>query len=112
MVLRFLFGLSLAALIVSCDSGSKTESVSSEESLNSQKPDARTIYVVNCSSCHGEDGTLGASQAADLSKSKLNDAEILKMINKGNDKGMMPYEEILSLQERKAIVEFVKSLRK
>ncbi len=112
MVLRLLLGLSIIGLVASCNSGSKTESVSSKESLNSQKPDARTIYVVNCSSCHGEDGKLGASQAADLSKSKLSDAEILKMINKGNDKGMMPYEEILSLDERKAIVEFVKSLRK
>lgn len=111
MVLRLTLGLGILLLAASCNSG-KTESISTEEAVNSQKPDARTIYVVNCSSCHGEDGKLGASQAADLSKSKLSDAEILEMINKGNDKGMMPYEDILTLEERKSIVEFVKSLRK
>lgn len=112
MVLRLILGFSIVLLAASCGQGTKTETVSTEESVNSTQPDARTIYVVNCSSCHGEDGKLGASQAADLSKSTLSDAEILEMINKGNDKGMMPYEDILTLEERKSIVEFVKSLRK
>ncbi len=83
-----------------------------DQSPMNQKVDGRTSYVVNCSSCHGVDGKLGASQAADLSKSVLSDAEIMKMINEGNDKGMMPYEEILSLEEREAIVDFVKRLRR
>lgn len=74
--------------------------------------DARAVYTLNCASCHGPDGTLQASNAKDLSVSKLNEAEIEQMIRKGNDKGMMPYEEMLSTAEIKGVVKFVQNLRK
>lgn len=100
-------------LLAACGSGSKPEAMSDEEGDEApQQIDARTVFVVNCSSCHGVDGKLGASQAADLSKSTFSDEAIMKMINEGNDKGMMPYQDILSLDERKALVNYVKTLRK
>ncbi|MNK05450.1 Cytochrome c-551 precursor [compost metagenome] len=74
--------------------------------------DARAVYTLNCASCHGPDGTLQASNAKDLSVSKLNEGEIEHMIRKGNDKGMMPYEEMLSTAEIKGVVKFVQNLRK
>jgi mono/diheme cytochrome c family protein len=112
MVLRFLGFICVAGLISSCGSDNNTGPMTGDQSPMNQQVDGRTSYVVNCSSCHGVDGRLGASQAADLSKSVLNDAEIMKMINEGNDKGMMPYKEILSLEEREAIVDFVKKLKR
>lgn len=74
--------------------------------------DARAVYTLNCASCHGPDGTLKASNAKDLSISTLDEKAIEKMIRKGNDKGMMPYEEMLSTPEIKGLVKFVQNLRK
>jgi mono/diheme cytochrome c family protein len=74
--------------------------------------DARAVYTLNCASCHGPDGTLKASNAKDLSVSKMNESEIEQMIRKGNDKGMMPYEDMLSTAEIKGLVKFVQNLRK
>lgn len=74
--------------------------------------DARAVYTLNCASCHGPDGTLKASNAADLSISKMDEKTIEHTIRKGNDKGMMPYEEMLSTPEIKGLVKFVQNLRK
>jgi mono/diheme cytochrome c family protein len=41
----------------------------------------------------------------------MNEAQIRTTILKGNNKGMMPYEEILSPREINALVEVVKSLQ-
>ncbi len=99
-------------MLSSCGEDPKSKTVRWDETETQQAVDPMSTYMINCSSCHGEDGKLGASQAADLSKSTINDKEILEMINKGNDKGMMPYEDVISLEERKALVPFVKALRK
>ncbi|MNU80396.1 hypothetical protein D3C71_700270 [compost metagenome] len=74
--------------------------------------DARAVYTLNCASCHGPDGTLKASNAADLSISEMDEKKIEHTIRKGNDKGMMPYEEMLSTPEIKGLVKFVQNLRK
>ena len=74
--------------------------------------DANAVYMLNCASCHGPDGTLKASNAKDLSISTLDEKGIENMIRKGNDKGMMPYEEMLSTPEIKGLVKFVQNLRK
>jgi len=74
--------------------------------------EAKNIFILHCESCHGIDGKKQASDAADLSVSKLSDQQIRQMILTGNDKGMMPYEEIItSERDRKGLVEFVRSLR-
>lgn len=74
--------------------------------------EARTIYLVNCASCHGPEGNLKASNSADLTVSTMADAKIKSTIQNGNDKGMMPYKEMLSEREINGLVDFVKSLRK
>jgi mono/diheme cytochrome c family protein len=111
MVLRILSIVLLAGL-VSC--GNDSEQVSVDEN-KPQKPltieETRTVYTLNCASCHGGDGALKASEAADLTKSEMDDAAIRQTILKGNDKGMMPYEEMLTSREVEGLVEFVKSLR-
>lgn len=112
MVLRFALCFGLLLFLNSCGEGKKSKTMNWDETESNGPVDAKAVYLINCSSCHGEDGKLGASQAADLSLSELSDKEILKMINEGNDKGMMPYQDMLSKEEREALVPFVKKLRK
>ena len=112
MVLRSLVLAAVGLLVISCGEDQKSKTVKWDETETNEAPDPRATYLINCSSCHGEDGKLGASQAADLSKSTLSDKEILKMINEGNDKGMMPYKDLISEADRKALVPYVKTLRK
>lgn len=110
---RVLFFFSLCMLISACGGNETVEDTSepvSNEPISLE--DARAVYTLNCASCHGPDGTLQASNAKDLSVSKLNASEIEQMIRKGNDKGMMPYEEMLSTAEIKGVVKFVQNLRK
>lgn len=74
--------------------------------------DGRLLYTNQCASCHGPKGNLGNSGSKDLTKSTLEESEILKIIKKG--KGTMPpFEYLLTTEkEREAVVEHVMSLRK
>lgn len=114
MVLRIGILIGSLALITSSCGGN--ESVEDKAEPISNEPisleDAKSVYILNCASCHGPDGTLKASNAKDLSISTLDEAAIEKTIRKGNDKGMMPYEEMLSTAEIKGVVKFVQNLRK
>lgn len=115
MVLRknLLFISSVCFVLASCG---ETEKPEAEIKPISNEPisleDARAVYTLNCASCHGPDGTLQASNAKDLSVSTLDEKSVEKMIRKGNDKGMMPYEDMLSTPEIKGLVKFVQNLRK
>lgn len=115
MVLRKLTLLLLPAIVMSCGSGS-SEPVRSENPIDNSEPvgleEAKDLFVLQCASCHGMDGKLGSSGAADLSVSKMDDAAILKTIMDGNDKGMMPYRDLLTPGEADGLVVFVKTLRK
>ncbi len=113
MVLRIaLAGITGCLLLASCGEtpAEGTTKPVSNEPISME--DARAVYTLNCASCHGPDGTLKASDAADLSISKMDEKTIEQTIRKGNDKGMMPYEEMLSTPEIKGLVKFVQNLRK
>lgn len=110
MVLKISALLSVFLVAVSCSSGSDETTV-----VNETKPltqiEAHSVYMLNCASCHGEDGQLGASGAANLAASKMTEAQIKTTILKGNNKGMMPYEEIVTTREIEGLVGIVKSLQ-
>ena len=114
MVLRYLSFSLVGLVLFSCDSESveNTEKSVVDQSKPLSQTEAKNLYMLNCASCHGEDGTLKASNAADLSVSVMKPAEIEKTIRFGNDKGMMPYGEILSKPQVDGLVEFVQTLRK
>lgn len=114
MVLKICFIFLAAFTFYSCDSSSKNEKVEEEVDLNvpMNTEDARAIYLLNCASCHGGDGTLKSAGAADLSKSKMIESQIEKVILNGNEKGMMPYKDILTKREVKGLVKFVPTFRK
>lgn len=109
MVLKtFAFGALL--FLVSCSSG-EVKSIENAEDVASVEP--KSLYILHCEACHGLDGKKGSSGAANLAISKLSDAKIKNVILKGNEKGMMPYEDIITNEkDLNGLVEFVKTLRK
>ncbi|MBK8517467.1 MAG: cytochrome c [Saprospiraceae bacterium] len=98
--------LVLAAL--SC--GSK-ENKSAPVTVEKAKPakDGAKIFKQSCELCHGPDGKLGANGSKDLSASELDLDARIAMVTKG--KGLMtPFENILSLEEIKAVAEYSMTL--
>lgn len=84
-----------------------------EHPAESALPDGEQLFVQNCASCHGCDGTLGMSGANDLSESTMTFNEVKFTIEKGTDNGMPRFKEILSNEaELDAVVEFVLTLKK
>ena len=117
MVLRhkllfpFLFlGVGLL-LLTSCGGNVQLDTAKDENKEPMNTEEARNVFTLHCVSCHGVDGKLGVSDAADLSVSTLNDATIKTTILNGNDKGMMPYRDLLQPREVEGLVNFVKTLR-
>lgn len=115
MVLKNIVLLASIALLAGACGGGSEEIKKREQQEADLGPmnteEARDLYVRNCESCHGIDGKKGLSGAADLSASTKSDSEILHTIQNGNDKGMMPYKDLLTKREQSGLVEFVKTLR-
>lgn len=114
MVLKIITPFALLALLFSCGGGA--EEIKQREKKEAEMgpmtvKEAKSVYITNCTSCHGMDGKKGLSGAADLSKTTKTDAEILETIRNGNDKGMMPYKDMLTEREQQGLVEFVKTLK-
>lgn len=107
MVLKFVYFGVLVSLFASCSSEPKTGKLDKEK-----LPDGQDLFVQNCASCHGADGTLGMSGAEDLTKSKLNFAETKKIVENGNDNGMPRFKEMIPDEsEMDAIIEYVLTLQ-
>lgn len=113
MDVRTVIFIASGTLLFSCGSDPAPVKMEQAESKEPLTPaEAQNIFILHCESCHGIDGRKKASDAADLSVSKLSDAQVQQVILNGNEKGMMPYKEIItSERDRKGLVEFVKSLR-
>ena len=93
----------------------KEESTASTSNSNDAKPASsnrkgRLIYKQYCVICHGIDGTLGVSDATDLTQSTTTLEERLEQITNG--KGLMtPYKDILSEDQILAVAEYVVEFR-
>ena len=111
MVLRAaFFSFVLLRLFSACTSKS-TES-NFEQTSPTKEINAKALYTLHCEACHGMDGTKGISGAANLKISRMTDAQVSSTIKNGNEKGMMPFKDIIqSKTEIDALVTFVKSLR-
>lgn len=92
-------------------SSSSTAVKGSKEGLDMTKVKAgQPLYELRCTLCHGADGAAGFQKAADLSASKMADADILTIIKNG--KGVMPPNSDLGEAEVEQVKEYVKYLRK
>ncbi len=102
--------LILTSLVVSCSSHS-TNNYS--DTTNESNISSKALYTLHCEACHGADGKKGISGAADLSVSTINPKKIKSTILNGNEKGMMPYKEIITNPtEIDSLVSYVQTLRK
>ena len=94
MVLKNSAGLfAILAVFSSCGESGTGVNTSVPSALSGKE-----LFVNNCAACHGMDGTLGVSGASDLSKSKLNTEEIIKILKNGRN-GMPAFESILKSRE-------------
>ena len=71
--------------------------------------EARRLYTMKCSLCHGSDGRLGASKATDLSTSTMGLDERKAVIKYG--KGLMPPQASLSASELQGLALYVEAFR-
>lgn len=74
--------------------------------------DGSKVFSANCTSCHGENGALGASGAKNLQESTLSVEDIRHIVRNGSANGqMMPFKDMLSDEEIAAVAEYCISLR-
>lgn len=109
MVLKRVVFIVGVLAVSSCTQGEISTVKEGDENV---EVDGKLLYTNQCVSCHGPKGDLGNSGSKDLTKSKLSEEQVLKIIKKG--KGTMPpFEYLLTTdKEREAVVEYVMSLRK
>ena len=75
-----------------------------------KKIDASKIFKLNCQLCHGANGKLGANGSKNLQISPLTMDERISVITNGKGT-MMPYKDVLSKEEIKAIAEYTFKLK-
>lgn len=69
------------------------------------------VFKTYCVTCHGDDGKLGLSGAADLSASTLSKDEAVNVITNGR-KVMAPYKSVLSPEQIDQVADHILTLRK
>lgn len=69
------------------------------------------VFKTYCVTCHGADGKMGLSGAADLSVSTLTKDEAVNVITNGR-KLMAPYKSILSPQQIDEVADYILILKK
>lgn len=97
----------LGFLFVGCE-----EPNPSENNVDYVSRSGKLIYSKTCVSCHGPNGKLCSSGAKDLSKSKMDSTNIVKIITNGKNGMPRQGSKINTEEEMSNLVEFVKSLRK
>lgn len=111
-ILRLALAITLPFVGLMFSSCSEGEVSTVKENSANVEVNGRLLYTNQCAACHGPNGDLGNSGSKDLSKSKLDETAMLKIIKEG--KGTMPpFEYLLTTEEeRMAVVQYVMSMRK
>lgn len=119
--MRYLFNTAALFLAVvlgsaSCESAGdqithNAAAAQSKLAIGKNAPDGMAVFRQYCITCHGADGKLGLSGAKDLSISTLTVEERVNNVTNGK-KMMPPFNEVLSPEEIKAVVEYTLTLKK
>ena len=96
-----------AILIMSCTQNNSPKQTSEE--LNA--PPGKQVYTKSCRLCHGTDGGLGLSGAANLKMTALTVDEIKVVVENGR-KGMPAWKAQLSAEQIQQVSEYVVTLKK
>ena len=101
-------------LLAGCASdNSSSLSTDSEDQVRTQQkvPPGKRRFEEKCAACHGQDGTAGIGNAANLQISKIDPADVIQIIRDGKA-GMPAFEEIMTPEETHEVMIYVTSLRK
>ena len=113
----------MASILYACNSKSPSheetyrpaQAVTEGEPVVGEKPDTPitgpVLFEQKCASCHGNDGTAGIANAANLQNSRLKKSAVMEMIKNGKG-GMPPFKGQLSEEELTALSAYVLTLRK
>lgn len=112
MVLRHLSIISILVFFSSCNGNNLHSDTTDKVEKNSQVTDGASLFNKNCSSCHGLDGSLGASDASDLTKSTIDDQQVRKTIESGTISGMPRFKETFNAAELDSVVQYIKTLKR
>lgn len=92
-------------LLLSCNQNqNKNTAINSAE----KKDNGALIYKQYCITCHGKDGQLGLSGAANLATTTLTREERIEVITNGR-KMMAPYGKILTQKQVGAVADYILS---
>lgn len=109
MVLRFFILSTIVFSLFSCSGNVKTGDKEEEHVL----PDGSALYMENCATCHGLDGTLGKAGSKDLTKTTLQVHELKKIVEVGTTNGMPRFKEILGGDEEvDAVVQYIMGFKR
>lgn len=109
MVLKNGWFILILFALVSCGSDVQTGKSGERGSL----PDGETLYLENCATCHGIDGTLGKAGSKDLTKTTLQVHELKKIVEVGTSNGMPRFKEILGGDaEVEAVVHYIMGFKR
>lgn len=89
---------------------SKSAPAENTETVKEPELPGKVVYVKSCRLCHGNDGTLGLSGAANLKITMLNVEQIKTVIMEGR-KGMPSWKNQLTPAEIQQVAEYVLTLK-
>jgi mono/diheme cytochrome c family protein len=106
----------IAALVIACGGNDKKEAATADRTTTptaAAGPDGEKIYKQYCVTCHGINGDMGASGAANLAESKLSTEERIAVLHTGRPgTAMVSFEGILKEDQIKAVTDYTLTLKR
>jgi cytochrome c6 len=107
LLILFLYSISLVA----CKNAPEQKPAPNIADKEIADHPGKAIYMQKCKICHGSNGNLGLSGAANLSVSALNSDEIVTVISNGR-KSMAGFSDQLTPAQINTVAEYVQTLKK
>ncbi len=106
----------IVAFAFACGGEETSSSTSSSTSTTDKKQiaaiDGKAIYQTNCVACHGVNGDMGVSGAANLAESQLSLEERIHVLENGREgTAMVSYKTLLDEAEIEAVAKYTIALQ-